>query len=49
MTWQKQLSKQSTNIMFRSKNIIFEKETTNFTIQANSKQFSKTKDIFDYV
>ena len=43
------LLEQSTNIVFRSRDIIFEKGTTNFTIQTNSKQFSKAKDIFDYI
>ena len=43
------LLEQSTNVVFRSRNIIFEKGTTNFTIQTNLKQFSKAEDIFDYV
>ena len=43
------LLEQSTNVVFRSRDIIFEKGTTNFTIQTNLKQFSKAEDIFDYV
>lgn len=38
----------STGAVFRSRDVIFEEGTTNFTIQKNSKQFFETEDVFEH-